>query len=65
MTGTDPAVSAPVRLNKVDRITNGNYFGGEEYIPEHEGREMTLSEATGGESAQQTFRSALADGEGA
>ncbi|WP_251344570.1 DUF6166 domain-containing protein [Haloplanus halophilus] len=38
------------------------YFGGEEYIPVHEGREMTLSEATGGESAQQTFRSALADG---
>jgi len=41
------------------------YFGGEEYIPEHEGREMTLSEATGGESVQQTFRSALADGDGA
>jgi hypothetical protein len=41
------------------------YFGGEEYIPEHEGREMTLSEATGGESAQQTFRSALADGDDA
>lgn len=38
------------------------YFGGEEYIPDHEGRDLSLSEATGGESAQQTFRSALAEG---
>jgi hypothetical protein len=35
------------------------YFGGEEYIPDHEGRDMTLSDVTTTDSAQQTFKSAL------
>lgn len=35
------------------------YHGGEEYIPAHDTRDMSLSKDAGGESAQQTFRSAL------
>jgi hypothetical protein len=49
----------PVNLNKVDHITNGNYFGGEEYIPGLESREMSLSNAMDDESGQQTFQSAI------
>jgi len=41
------------------------YFGGEEYIPDHDSRDFSPTEATGAESAQQTFRSALTDGDDA
>lgn len=41
------------------------YFGGEEYIPEHDSREMSLSEmpTSGGDTAQQTFKTALGGGD--
>jgi hypothetical protein len=45
----------PVNLNKVDHITNGNYFGGEEYIPGLEDQEMSLPNTPGGKNGQQTF----------
>ena len=41
------------------------YFGGEKYIPEHDSREMSLSgmPTSRGDTAQQSFKSALSDGE--
>jgi hypothetical protein len=41
------------------------YFGGTEHIPEHDSREMSLSEMsnTRGDTAQQTFRGALGGGD--
>jgi len=37
------------------------FFGGEEYIPEHEGRQLSFSQRSSAteDSAQQTFKSAL------
>lgn len=41
------------------------YFGGEEYIPEHDSREMSLSEmpTSRGDITQQTFKTALGGGD--
>lgn len=59
LNGISEATAEKLRASRRGFI---QYFGGEEYIPDHEGREMTLTEASGIDSAQQTFRSTLADG---
>jgi hypothetical protein len=62
LTGISDASAKKIRNARTGFI---QYFGGKEYIPEHDSREMSLSEMPNSRDdiAQQTFKSALSGGD--
>jgi hypothetical protein len=62
LTGISDASAKKIRNARAGFI---QYFGGKEYIPEHDSREMSLSEMPNSRDdiAQQTFKSALSGGD--
>ncbi|AXG11927.1 DUF6166 domain-containing protein [Haloplanus rubicundus] len=62
LTGISDASAKKIRNARAGFV---QYFGGETFIPEHDSREMSLSEMpkSRGDTAQQTFRGALGGGD--